>query len=689
MKLQNSQPENSSEKQVSKFINDTTSYPKNIKSKKQAIFDMAHKLQRHTSRNFNTTNINSQIYHILLCPFTLDNAYSNLSRNKGAFTEGVITGNIQGYSRNTTTKIIQQLKDETYTPQPVRRIWIPKPGKKEKRPLGVPTFIDKVVQEAVRGILEAIYEPEFQEFAQKVKRVDNFGFRPNLGCWDAIEHFTKYGQKISYVIEGDIKGAYDNVNFNILLKILSKRIKDKKFLKLIKKMLLAGIMDEGRYEHSLIGVPQGGVLSPLLFNIYMFEFDKFIQNEIIEPNNQNQTKKIRNKSKEYQRNLYAKKIAAERLKKYSIDPLKQKLPRIEYRKERKILLKEVKQKQSILLRTKSYDKPTENSFVYTRYADDWILGIGGNLEFTQQIQSQIDMWLRENLKFTLSPNKTKITNIQKSFVPFLGYEILLRNEHRRTKIKTFARTNEMAIGSTRSLVTRRTTSMKFFVRPDKAKIYNKVKQLGLTTGPDLYPIGKRSWASLDEFQIVQKYHSIFLGLIQHYNKCNTSFPLNRISYIFLYSCAKTIAARQKITMPQVFEKYGKNLEIIREYKDSDKIRKVEFMGLTKIHREYPIKRSSLTPYFDPFKIRTFWRTTFKLYSQCCICGCSENIEMHHKKSLKSIKQSKTNKTSFNLILKQLNRKQIPVCRKCHNAITSGQYDGMKLTDLYDISLAKL
>lgn len=96
------------------------------------------------------------------------------------------------------------------------------------------------------------------------------------------------------------------------------------------------------------------------------------------------------------------------------------------------------------------------------------------------------------------------------------------------------------------------------------------------------------------------------------------------------------------------------------------------MGFTR-KKKYTFNRKHLSPYFDPFKIRTFWRTTFKLYSQSCICRCSENIEMHHIKSLKSIKQSIKEKKSFDLILQQLNRKQIPVCKKCHSCITHGQY----------------
>ncbi len=203
-------------------------------------------------------------------PDLLRIAYKKLSTNKGALTPGPYGDTPDGFSEEKIQIISKKILNGTYTWSPIKRIMIPKPGKTTKRPLGIPEFTDKLIQETIRMTLESIYEPHFNNINC------NSGFRPNRDCAYAIRKIRQKAQFATQVIEGDIVGAYNNVNHPILMKLLSKRIKDKKFLKLLWNGLKSGIIENNSFTDSFLGVPQGGICSPIIFNIYMHEFDLFM-----------------------------------------------------------------------------------------------------------------------------------------------------------------------------------------------------------------------------------------------------------------------------------------------------------------------------------------------------------------------------------------------------------------------------
>ena len=247
------------------------------------VKNLSKHLEKHSERNKDTSHINKKIFYILEKPFTYINAYARVIKNKGALTKATNSDEevMKLFSLEKAQRIANKVKNNNYTWQSVRRVWIPKPGKSSLRPIDTPSQEDRIMQEAIRGILESIFEPEFRKFEiSNNYTCTNYGFRSNKSAWDAIENIKVNGSQATYIIEGDIKDAYNSVNHNLLINFLKIRIKDQKFLKFIKNLLKSGIMDKGSYQHNLIGTLQGGIVSPLLFNIYMFHFDKYIYNNL-------------------------------------------------------------------------------------------------------------------------------------------------------------------------------------------------------------------------------------------------------------------------------------------------------------------------------------------------------------------------------------------------------------------------
>lgn len=658
---------NKKETEKSSFINKVGELNKSIKNKSSQLISFQ-------NRNSDTNHINYKIYHLLQDPFTFVNAYVRISKNKGALTKGIPDDEeiMRFFQLSNAEKLAKEMTMGNYQWKPTRRTLIPKPGKNKLRPIDTPTQKDRIVQEAIRGILESIYEPEFRKFEQDNKYIcTNYGFRPNKSCWDAVKNLKKSGQSTNYVIEGDIVGAYNNVNHEILLSILQKRIKDKKFLKLIKNLLKTGIMEkDSTYIHNIKGTPQGGIVSPLLFNIYMFEFDKYILYHIINPvlhNNKNKPKK--KLSSKYQKIRREQRL------------LRQELKNNRSKSESKTIKKAISLKTKELFKTPSYNISTlPKKPVYVRYADDWVLLINSSRKEALEIKERIKYFILSKLEMELDEDKTLINKFTDGF-NFLGYNLRmsdhnsLRIKHTITKIK----------GKYKRIL-RRTTSRKIIISPDKQRLLNKLI-INQFCNNKFYPIAKRSWHIYDEYEIVLKYKQVMLGLYNYYSQCDRTYLLNRISYILQYSCAKTISTRKKLTMPKIFKRYGTELKISKTFyiNGKPKVQEVKFDTFTTLKSKQKLP-SKITKDLDPFNLKEFWRTKIKLYYECCICGSYSDIGLHHINSLRSIKHSKRDK--FEYLRNRLKRLQIPVCKNCHVDITNGKYDKDKPIKFYNEFIAK-
>jgi len=224
------------------------------------------------------------VYRQLFNPALYLKAYGKLYRNKGAMTPGVTEETVDGMSLESIQAIIEAIRKERYRWNPARRIYIEKKNSTKKRPLGLPTWSDKVLQEVIRLMLEAYYEPQFSDLSH--------GFRPKRGCHTALRKVYRMWTGTTWFIEGDISAYFDSIDHMALLAIMRKKIQDSRFLRLIDNLLRAGYLEDWKFNQTLSGTPQGGVVSPILANIYLNELDQFVTNTLLPANNRGTKRQI-------------------------------------------------------------------------------------------------------------------------------------------------------------------------------------------------------------------------------------------------------------------------------------------------------------------------------------------------------------------------------------------------------------
>lgn len=363
-----------------------------------------------TSKRFN------RLYREIAKPEFLWFAYDMIKGNRGSRTPGVDGQTASDWTIDKVNALSASLRDGTYEPHPVRRVYIPKKSGK-LRPLGIPAFEDRVVQSAVKIVLEALYEPVFMDCSH--------GFRPGKGCHTALHAVYDCPKvRMDWVIEGDIKGFFDHVSHQILLKLLHQRIRDDRFLKLIAKFLKAGYFDRDMWNPTKEGTPQGGIVSPTLANIYLHELDKFVVEEIGANKDCSETwKEVQDRiNPEYlsnERRLY-KRRAKLRLRGDKLSEEEKTVVKAE--------IAESLKKRRTLTRLV---KPIKARIAYVRYADDFVIVLRNLPQSTdQRIKQRLTDWIQGTLRLELSPEKTLVTHISDGFV-FLGYKFMARKKDAR------------------------------------------------------------------------------------------------------------------------------------------------------------------------------------------------------------------------------------------------------------------
>ena len=579
----------------------------------------------------NKEEVFTKLYRYLLRPDIYFVAYKNLYANNGAATKGVNEDTADGFSEAKIDSIIKALADETYQPMPVRRTYIQKKNNRKKlRPLGIPTFTDKLVQEVLRMILEAVYEPIFLDVSH--------GFRPKRSCHTALKQLRREFNGTRWFVEGDIKGCFDNINHAVLVGLLSNKIKDARITKLIYKFLKAGYLENWQYHKSYSGTPQGGIISPLLANIYLHELDKFV----MELKSEFDTPGVGQITPEYRELHNEIKRLSHRLTKVTGE-------------EREMVLAEYKPKRQKLM-TIPCTAQTDKKLKYVRYADDFLIAVKGNREDCQWTKSKLAEFIGDTLKMELSEDKTLITHSSKC-ARFLGYDVRVR---RSGKIKR---------GGPGHVKMRTLNGGVELLVP----LNDKIRQFVFTKGVaiqkedgSMFPVHRKYLVGLTDLEIVSVYNAELRGICNYYGMASNFCKLHYFAYLMEYSCLKTLASKHKTSLSKIIDKFNDGTGkwgVPYETKLGNKRRYFANYADCK-------GKGSATDYISNAAIVYGYAVNTlenRLKAKVCeLCGTTESdhYEVHHINKLKNLK----GKERWEIAMIAKHRKTLVVCRDCHRSI---------------------
>jgi group II intron reverse transcriptase/maturase len=577
----------------------------------------------------------TRVYRCLFSEDLFLAAYDKIARNRGALTAGTENDTADGMNLARIRKIIEQLRYEQFRFHPARRIRIPKKSG-GSRPLGIPNFSDKLVQEALRMVLESYYEPRFRD--------SSHGFRPGRGCHTALANLQYKFKGAAWFIEGDIRGCFDNIDHEILMKILARDIQDGRLLNLLRMGLEAGYMEDWQYNRTYSGTPQGGILSPLLANIYLHELDVYIEDVLI-PQYTRGTRRAENP--EYRNYAYAIKCARKAGDEKRVQELilqRRKLP------------------------SQDVNDPNFRRLQYIRYADDFILSLIGTKAEAEEIKAAISAFLKEKLHLEMSASKTLITHSRTEHARFLGYDISVY--HADDKI------------SPRSGTPTKTRSINGCVRLGIP--FGKVNELTKRYMRGEKPIHEAGLLAFSDAQIVDVYQQRFRGVAEYYKFAADRKALRKLKYVMEVSLTKTLANKHKSTVARIYQKYGGK-------------RTVEGFTYKVLVVEVPTKNGTRYIYWGGIPLKVVKPGTETLddnngrrnvalssrtdlvqrlqANECEICGSQKNCEVHHIHKLADLRnrwRGKKEKPDWVVRMIAMHRKTLVVCAKCHDSIHGGK-----------------
>ncbi len=546
-------------------------------------------------------------------------AYGNIYSNSGAMTPGASEETADGMSEEKIEQITEAMRCERYRFTPARRTYIPKKNGK-LRPLGLPSWSDKLVGEVVRLLLEAYCEPGFSDLSH--------GFRKRRGCHTALRKIHDTWTGTVWFIEGDISDCFGSLSHEVLLRILAEKIQDQRFLRLIRNMLKAGYLEDWEYRETLSGCPQGGVVSPILSNIYLHKLDEFVEQELIPQYTRGTGRKVNPIYKRLHRRMASARLRGDRA---AVRDLKKQLRAIPYGDPM---------------------DPGYRRLKYIRYADDHILGFIGPKAEAEQIKARLAEFLRETLGLELNQHKTLITHARSQPARFLGYHV--RVQHCNTKIT----------GGQRSA----NGNIALRVPPDVIRAQcARYRKHGK-------PWYRSRLQNLDDYDIVRTYGAEYRGVINYYLLAQDVSRLHDLQWNAETSMLKTLALKHRSTVSKMAARYKAKIETsdgprtcfeARKHREGRKDLVARFGGIIlRQNRRAVITDPASGPPLYPRKELT--RRLRK--RECELCETGTTVAVHQVTGLKDLGKPGPGQPGWATLMARMRRKTLIVCAPCHDWI---------------------
>lgn len=565
----------------------------------------------------------NELYRQLFNPQLYLLAYGRIYANHGAMTPGVTQETVDGMSQAKIGRIIEAMRHERYRFRPVRRVHIPKKNGKT-RPLGLPTWSDKLVGEVVRLLLEAYYEPTFSDRSH--------GFRPGRGCHTALREIATTWTGTAWFIEGDIADCFGSLDHQVMLSILAEKIHDNRFLRLMRNMLTAGYLEDWRWGATLSGAPQGGIASPILSSIYLHKLDQFVETVLI-PEYTRGNRRARNPAYLDLQRLLAK--ARRRGDRAQARTLRRRMAR---------------------LPSANPDDPGFRRLRYCRYADDHLFGFTGPRAEAEEIKQRVAEFLRDELKLELSHDKTLITHARTGAARFLGYEITVQHNDSKTTRGRRAVNGQVALRVPQDVV--KAKCAPYLRRGQPAK------QKALTNG--------------DDYTIIATFGAIYRGIVQYYLLAGDVYRLHRLRWVMETSMLKTLAGKHRSSVTKMAAKHKAKVQTpyglrtcfeARIDRDNRQPLVARFGGIPLLRQ-----KSAMVTDHQPIRVDYPHKEIVKrlLADTCEICQHTSEVQVHHVRKLADLGIPGPLQPLWAKAMANRRRKTLVVCASCHGHIHTGQ-----------------